>query len=63
MGARFCYLNDPEKTAAAHDHRGWATLGDIGRLDSDGYLFPTDRKSCMIISGGVNIYPQEIANC
>ncbi len=61
-GPSFAYLNDPAKTAAAHDHRGWATLGDIGRLDADGYLFLTDRKSFMIISGGVNIYPQEIEN-
>jgi long-chain acyl-CoA synthetase len=61
-GPAFRYLNDPEKTVAAHDHRGWATLGDIGRLDEHGYLFLTDRKSFMIISGGVNIYPQEIEN-
>ena len=61
-GPAFRYLNDPEKTAEAHDARGWATLGDIGHLDDDGYLFLTDRKSFMIISGGVNIYPQEIEN-
>ena len=61
-GPTFEYLNDPTKTAEAHDARGWATLGDIGRLDEDGYLFLTDRKSFMIISGGVNIYPQEIEN-
>ncbi len=61
-GPAFRYLNDPEKTAAAHDHRGWATLGDIGHVDADGYLFLSDRKSFMIISGGVNIYPQEIEN-
>ncbi|MDB5676737.1 MAG: acyl-CoA synthetase [Sphingomonas bacterium] len=61
-GPAFAYLNDPAKTADAHDARGWATLGDIGRLDEDGYLFLTDRKSFMIISGGVNIYPQEIEN-
>jgi glycosyltransferase involved in cell wall biosynthesis len=42
--------------------KGWMTLGDIGHLDEDGYLFLTDRKSHMIISGGVNIYPQEIEN-
>ena len=58
----FEYHNDPEKTAAAYDARGWTTLGDVGRLDEDGYLFLTDRKSFMIISGGVNIYPQEIEN-
>jgi len=58
----FEYHNDPAKTATAYDARGWTTLGDIGRLDGDGYLFLTDRKSFMIISGGVNIYPQEIEN-
>lgn len=62
-GPCFEYHNDPAKTAAAYDHRGWATLGDIGRLDADGYLYLTDRKNFMIISGGVNIYPQEIENC
>lgn len=58
----FEYHNDPEKTAGAYDARGWTTLGDVGRMDEDGYLFLTDRKSFMIISGGVNIYPQEIEN-
>ncbi|WP_084581621.1 acyl-CoA synthetase [Sphingomonas azotifigens] len=61
-GPAFEYLNDPAKTAEAHDARGWATLGDIGHVDADGYLFLSDRKSFMIISGGVNIYPQEIEN-
>ncbi|MFT4054561.1 MAG: acyl-CoA synthetase [Novosphingobium sp.] len=61
-GPSFVYHNDPEKTAMAHDIRGWATLGDVGHLDADGYLFLTDRRSFMIISGGVNIYPQEIEN-
>lgn len=61
-GPQFRYLNDPMKTAEAHDFRGWATLGDIGHVDEDGYLFLSDRKSFMIISGGVNIYPQEIEN-
>jgi long-chain acyl-CoA synthetase len=61
-GPRFAYHNDPDKTARAYNARGWATLGDIGRLDEDGYLYLTDRKSFMIISGGVNIYPQEIEN-
>jgi fatty-acyl-CoA synthase len=56
------YHNDPEKTAEAMHPKGWMTLGDIGHLDEDGYLFLTDRKSHMIISGGVNIYPQEIEN-
>lgn len=61
-GPRFEYHNDPEKTRQAYNHQGWATLNDIGWLDEDGYLFLTDRKSFMIISGGVNIYPQEIEN-
>lgn len=62
-GPAFVYHNDPEKTAMAHNDRGWATLGDVGHVDEDGYLFLTDRRSFMIISGGVNIYPQEIENC
>lgn len=57
---RFEYHNDPDKTAEAHDARGWSTLGDIGRVDDDGYLYLTDRRTNMIISGGVNIYPQEV---
>jgi acyl-CoA synthetase (AMP-forming)/AMP-acid ligase II len=61
-GARFEYHNDPEKTAASFDRRGWSTLGDVGHLDEDGYLYLTDRKAYMIISGGVNIYPQEAEN-
>ncbi|PKP95323.1 MAG: acyl-CoA synthetase [Alphaproteobacteria bacterium HGW-Alphaproteobacteria-14] len=56
------YHNDPAKTAEAMHPKGWMTLGDIGHLDTDGFLFLTDRKSHMIISGGVNIYPQEIEN-
>ena len=59
---RFEYHNDPEKTAGAFNERGWSTLGDVGYLDEDGYLFLTDRVSHMIIAGGVNIYPQEIEN-
>jgi long-chain acyl-CoA synthetase len=62
-GPSFVYHNDPEKTAAALNERGWATLGDMGHVDAEGYLFLTDRRSFMIISGGVNIYPQEIENC
>ncbi len=57
--SRFTYNNDPVKTNQAQDARGWATYGDIGHLDDDGYLYLTDRASNMIISGGVNIYPQE----
>ncbi|MBD59792.1 MAG: acyl-CoA synthetase [Citromicrobium sp.] len=56
------YHRDPAKTAEAMHPRGWMTLGDIGHVDEDGFLFLTDRKSHMIISGGVNIYPQEIEN-
>lgn len=59
-GHRFSYHNDPAKTAACTNAKGWTTLGDIGRLDEEGYLYLTDRKSFVIISGGVNIYPQEI---
>ncbi|WP_068076765.1 acyl-CoA synthetase [Novosphingobium lentum] len=58
----FSYHNDPEKTARAYDHRGWGTLGDIGHLDADGYLFLTDRRDYVINAGGVNIYPQEAEN-
>jgi long-chain acyl-CoA synthetase len=60
--APFEYHNDPEKTASSRHPNGWTTLGDIGYVDADGYLFLTDRKANMIISGGVNIYPQEAEN-
>jgi long-chain acyl-CoA synthetase len=60
VGSDFEYHGDEEKTAAAHLSDGWGTLGDIGYFDSDGYLFMSDRKIDMIISGGVNIYPAEI---
>jgi fatty-acyl-CoA synthase len=56
------YHKDEAKTAEAMHPKGWMTLGDIGHLDEDGFLYLTDRKSHMIISGGVNIYPQEIEN-
>jgi long-chain acyl-CoA synthetase len=58
----FEYLNDPDKTAATTSRQGWRTVGDIGYLDDDGYLYLTDRRHHMIISGGVNIYPQEAEN-
>ncbi|MFI6813796.1 acyl-CoA synthetase [Nonomuraea sp. NPDC050328] len=63
-GPRFEYHGDPDKTRAAQDPRGrgWTTLGDIGYLDEEGFLYLTDRRSYMIISGGVNIYPQEAEN-
>ena len=61
----FEYHNDVEKTKSAQhpDHPNWSTLGDVGYLDAEGYLYLTDRKAFMIISGGVNIYPQEIEDC
>ena len=55
----FSYHNDPDKTKNAYNEKGWSTLGDVGYLDREGFLYLTDRKSYMIISGGVNIYPQE----
>ncbi|RED29700.1 fatty-acyl-CoA synthase [Rhodopseudomonas thermotolerans] len=55
----FSYHNDPDKTKKAYNDKGWSTLGDVGYLDAEGFLYLTDRKSYMIISGGVNIYPQE----
>ena len=61
-GNEFAYHNDPQKTADARNKHGWSTLGDIGWVDEEGFLYLTDRKSFMIISGGVNIYPQEIEN-
>ena len=61
-GAVFEYHNDPEKTKKAFNERGWSSLGDIGHLDEEGFLYLTDRASHMIISGGVNIYPQEVEN-
>jgi long-chain acyl-CoA synthetase len=57
---RFEYHGDPDKTASAFDHRGWSTLGEVGWLDDEDYLYLTDRVSHMIISGGVNIYPREV---
>ncbi|RED18180.1 acyl-CoA synthetase [Pontivivens insulae] len=58
-GLKFSYHNDPEKTAAAHHPEGWSTLGDVGYLDADGFLHLTDRRAFTIITGGVNVYPQE----
>ncbi|MBG0822310.1 acyl-CoA synthetase [Planomonospora sp. ID91781] len=63
-GPQFVYHGDEERTRASRDPkgRGWTTLGDIGYLDEEGFLYLTDRRSYMIISGGVNIYPQEAEN-
>jgi long-chain acyl-CoA synthetase len=59
----FTYFQDPVKTAGSRDADGsMSTVGDVGHVDTDGYLYLTDRKSYMIISGGVNIYPQETEN-
>ena len=61
-GGDFEYFNDKEKTDESRHPQGWSTLGDVGYRDADGFLYLTDRKSFMIISGGVNIYPQETEN-
>jgi long-chain acyl-CoA synthetase len=59
-GPSFEYHNDPVKTANSRNGNGWTTLGDIGHLDDEGYLYLSDRRTDLIISGGVNIYPAEI---
>jgi acyl-CoA synthetase (AMP-forming)/AMP-acid ligase II len=61
-GPQFEYHNDAAKTRGAYSPEGWSTLGDVGYVDEAGYLYLTDRKAYMIISGGVNIYPQEAEN-
>ncbi|BBZ17716.1 fatty-acid--CoA ligase FadD4 [Mycolicibacterium gadium] len=61
-GYPFEYLNDTAKTAEGRTAGGWVTVGDVGYVDTDGYLYLTDRRNHMIISGGVNIYPQETEN-
>jgi long-chain acyl-CoA synthetase len=61
-GPQFEYHNDAKKTAASRHANGWSTLGDMGYVNDEGYLFLTDRKAFVIISGGVNIYPQEAEN-
>ena len=60
--AEFEYHNDPDKTRASRTAEGWSTLGDVGYVDEEGFLYLTDRKAHMIISGGVNVYPQEVEN-
>jgi long-chain acyl-CoA synthetase len=59
-GGTFRYYNDPEKTAAAFNANGWTTLGDVGHLDEAGFLYLADRRTDLILSGGVNVYPREI---
>ena len=61
-GAKFEYHNEPGKTSEAYNDKGWATTGDVGYVDEDNFLYLTDRKNFMIITGGVNVYPQEIEN-
>lgn len=61
-GSVFEYHNDPEKTARSRNSRGWTTIGDIGFVDADGFLYLSDRRDNVIVSGGVNIYPQEAEN-
>ncbi|TAK43350.1 MAG: acyl-CoA synthetase [Betaproteobacteria bacterium] len=61
-GPAFEYHNDAAKTAASRSREGWSTLGDVGHVDAEGYLYLTDRRHYLIISGGVNIYPQEVEN-
>lgn len=61
-GPDFEYFKDPAKTASVYNDRGWRSLGDMGYVDRDGFLYLTDRTTFMIVSGGVNIYPQEVEN-
>lgn len=61
-GPVFAYWNDPEKTRQAFNDQGWATYGDMGYVDAEGYLYLADRRTDLILSGGVNVYPQEIEN-
>jgi long-chain acyl-CoA synthetase len=61
-GPTFEYHGNPDKTREAYVAQGWSTLGDIGYLDEEGYLYLTDRKNNMIITGGVNVFPQETEN-
>ncbi|MDO8692505.1 MAG: AMP-binding protein [Sheuella sp.] len=61
-GPAFEYWNDPVKTKDAYNAKGWATYGDMGYIDAEGYLYMADRRTDLILSGGVNVYPQEIEN-
>ncbi len=58
----FEYHKDEAKTRETFDRHGWASVGDMGYLDDEGFLYLTDRRTFMIVSGGVNIYPQEAEN-
>ncbi|MBM7366890.1 AMP-binding protein [Gordonia hydrophobica] len=58
-GMDFAYLNDPEKTASTRNAQGWSTVGDLGYVDEDGYVYLSDRRADLILSGGVNVYPRE----
>jgi long-chain acyl-CoA synthetase len=62
-GRNFEYKGDDAKTNDSHDAEGFFTVGDVGYLNAEGYLFLCDRKSDMIIAGGINIYPAEIEGC
>ncbi len=59
---KFAYHNEPAKTQSAYNEDGWATCGDMGYLDEEGFLYLTDRRNFMIITGGVNVYPAEVEN-
>ncbi|MCL4160609.1 UNVERIFIED_CONTAM: hypothetical protein GTU68_026897 [Idotea baltica] len=61
-GSSFEYHGDDSKTAESRHPEGWSTLGDVGKVDEDNFLYLTDRKAYMIITGGVNVYPQEAEN-
>lgn len=61
-GPEVTYHKDPAKTRSICNDRGWRSVGDVGHIDNDGYVYLTDRRNFMIISGGVNVYPQETEN-
>lgn len=61
-GLDFTYLNDPAKTAASRNEQGWRTVGDLGYVDADGYVYLSDRRADLVLVGGVNVYPQEAEN-
>ena len=61
-GPRFQYYKEGEKTSGAYTEKGYASVGDVGYVDKDGFLYLTDRRNFMIITGGVNVYPQEVEN-